>query len=212
MLRLAILTTRGRLGTFTGALIALLAASVLAMAWGMQLESILRTHAPVERYAAAEAAAAFLGLGAYFGKPVSQNGKGHILGHIKDLGRRFDDPTARIYQTTHRQTFHTDSADIVALRRSAMRNANTLPGWVLSTSPVRGGAPSTTSPSPLATVSTVSRNRVFDRYRSSSRPYGLASVGRAPVRRPSATSSAADRTSSMGTVTRRPPRSLRLRR
>jgi putative ABC transport system permease protein len=55
MLRLAILSARGRLGTFTGALIALLAASVLAMAWGMQLESMLRTHPPVERYAAAAA-------------------------------------------------------------------------------------------------------------------------------------------------------------
>jgi putative ABC transport system permease protein len=55
MLRLAITSARGRLGTFTGALIALLAASVIAMAWGMQLESILRTHPPVERYAAAAA-------------------------------------------------------------------------------------------------------------------------------------------------------------
>src|SRR5512142_25928 len=55
MLRLAILSARGRLGTFTGALVALLAASVLSMAWGMQLESILRTHPPVERYAAAAA-------------------------------------------------------------------------------------------------------------------------------------------------------------
>ena len=55
MLRLAILSARGRLGTFTGALVALLAASVLAMAWGMQLESMLRTHPPVERYAGAAA-------------------------------------------------------------------------------------------------------------------------------------------------------------
>jgi Taurine catabolism dioxygenase TauD, TfdA family len=70
---------------------------------------------PVERYSIAQAAAAFLGIGAYFGKPVSQNGKGHILGHVKDLGRSIDDPTARIYQTTHKQTFHTDSVDIVAL-------------------------------------------------------------------------------------------------
>ena len=55
MLRLAIISARGRLGTFTGALVALFAASVLAMAWGMQLESILRTQPPVERYAAAAA-------------------------------------------------------------------------------------------------------------------------------------------------------------
>jgi putative ABC transport system permease protein len=51
MLRLAALSARGRLGTFTGALIALFAAAVLSMAWGMQLESILRTHSPIERYA-----------------------------------------------------------------------------------------------------------------------------------------------------------------
>src|SRR6516165_1580922 len=55
MLRFAILSARGRLGTFAGALLAFFAASALAMAWGMQLESILRTHPPVERYAAAAA-------------------------------------------------------------------------------------------------------------------------------------------------------------
>jgi len=70
---------------------------------------------PIDRYSMEEAAVAFLGVGAYFGEPVSQNGKGHILGHVKDLGRSIDDPTARIYQTTHKQTFHTDSVDIVAL-------------------------------------------------------------------------------------------------
>src|SRR5262245_14573563 len=70
---------------------------------------------PVARYSMEQAAAAFLGVGAYFGKPVSQNGKGHILGHVRDLGRSVDDPAARIYQTTHRQSFHTDSVDIVAL-------------------------------------------------------------------------------------------------
>src|SRR5205809_7204092 len=46
---------RGRLGTFTGALVALMAASVLTTAWGMQLESVLRGHPPVERYAGAAA-------------------------------------------------------------------------------------------------------------------------------------------------------------
>ena len=55
MLRLAILSARGRLGTFTGALVALFTAAVLSMAWGMQLESLLRPHPPVERYAGAAA-------------------------------------------------------------------------------------------------------------------------------------------------------------
>src|SRR3954465_13883045 len=55
MLRLAILSARGRLGTFTGALVALIASSVLVMAGAMQLESALRTQPPVERYAATAA-------------------------------------------------------------------------------------------------------------------------------------------------------------
>src|SRR5436305_12375865 len=55
MLRLAILSSRGRLATFVGALIALTAASVLATAWGMQLESVLRSHPPLDRYAGAAA-------------------------------------------------------------------------------------------------------------------------------------------------------------
>src|SRR3954467_4681362 len=55
MLRLALLSGRGRLATFTGALVALAAASVLTTAWGMQLESVLRGHPPVERYAGAAA-------------------------------------------------------------------------------------------------------------------------------------------------------------
>src|SRR4051812_29016167 len=55
MLRIAIHSARGRLGTFAGALIALIASSVLVMAGGMTLESALRTHPPVERYAAAAA-------------------------------------------------------------------------------------------------------------------------------------------------------------
>jgi putative ABC transport system permease protein len=55
MLRLGILTARGRLAAFIGAFIALMGASVLTMAWGMQLEAVLRGHPPVERYAGAAA-------------------------------------------------------------------------------------------------------------------------------------------------------------
>src|SRR5215217_2241428 len=55
MLRLALLSARGRLGTFTGAVVALIASSALVVAGGMPLESALRSHPPVERYAAAAA-------------------------------------------------------------------------------------------------------------------------------------------------------------
>ena len=71
---------------------------------------------PVERWSIRQSATAYFGIGAHFGNARSQNGKGHILGHVRDLGRdAVNDPTARIYQTAERQTFHTDSCDIVAL-------------------------------------------------------------------------------------------------
>ncbi len=62
-----------------------------------------------------ENAAAFLGVGAHLGAFRPQNAAGHILGHVKDLGRSPDDPTARLYQTHERQTYHTDSCDVVGL-------------------------------------------------------------------------------------------------
>src|SRR4051794_12200084 len=55
MLRLAILSARGRLATFTGALVALTASAVLVMAGAMLLQGALKTHPPVERYSAAAA-------------------------------------------------------------------------------------------------------------------------------------------------------------
>jgi hypothetical protein len=71
---------------------------------------------PVDRYTRHESAAAFLGIGSYIGMPVSQNAKGHILGHVKDLGNKsFDKPTDRGYQTHDKLPFHSDSCDVVGL-------------------------------------------------------------------------------------------------
>ena len=76
---------------------------------------VLLRGLPVQRWSRRESATAFFGLGTYFGHAVSQNAKGHVLGHVQDLGLHADDPNVRIYQTHERQTFHTDSADIVGL-------------------------------------------------------------------------------------------------
>ncbi len=62
-----------------------------------------------------EAALAFWGIGLYLGRPCSQNGKGHLLGHVKNLGLNYDDPLARGYQTSARLPYHTDSSDLVGL-------------------------------------------------------------------------------------------------
>jgi Taurine catabolism dioxygenase TauD, TfdA family len=40
---------------------------------------------------------------------------GHILGHVRDTGADAKNPNTRIYQTAERQTFHTDSSDVVGL-------------------------------------------------------------------------------------------------
>lgn len=70
---------------------------------------------PVARYTQETAAAIFCGIGAHLGSARSQNAAGHILGHVRDQGRDPNDPDTRIYQTNARQTFHTDSADVVGL-------------------------------------------------------------------------------------------------
>jgi hypothetical protein len=70
---------------------------------------------PVEQMTRREAAIAFFGLGAHLGSARSQNASGHVLGHVKDLGLEARDPNVRIYQTRERQTYHTDSCDVVAL-------------------------------------------------------------------------------------------------
>ena len=76
---------------------------------------VLIRGVPVQRYDRTMSAIAYMGIGRYFGDPVSQNAKGHLLGHIKDLGHSRRDPKYRGYQTTEELRYHTDSCDIVGL-------------------------------------------------------------------------------------------------
>lgn len=70
---------------------------------------------PIERWTTREAAVAFLVIGLHLGQLRMQNAEGHLLGHVRDLGRSSNDPNTRIYQTRERQTHHTDSCDVVGL-------------------------------------------------------------------------------------------------
>ncbi len=70
---------------------------------------------PIEQWGRRRCAVAFYGLGAHLGRALSQNAQGHVLGHVRDMGLSSRDPNVRIYQTDERQTFHTDSADLVGL-------------------------------------------------------------------------------------------------
>lgn len=76
---------------------------------------VLARGLPVQRWSMRESATAFFGLGTHLGHARPQNGRGHLLGHVQDLGLASDDPNVRIYQTAERQTFHTDSCDVVGL-------------------------------------------------------------------------------------------------
>src|SRR5882762_32632 len=62
---------------------------------------------PVQRWTKREAAISFLGIGIHLGSLRMQNADGHLLGHVRDLGRSSRDPDTRIYQTRERQTHHT---------------------------------------------------------------------------------------------------------
>ncbi|KAG7116237.1 Taurine hydroxylase-like protein SAT17 like [Verticillium longisporum] len=77
---------------------------------------ILFKNFPAQQWGPHKNAVAYMGLGTYLGYFVSQNGRGHVLGHVKDVG---DDATqidkVRIYRTTARQFFHADDGDLVGL-------------------------------------------------------------------------------------------------
>jgi hypothetical protein len=92
---------------------------------------------PVTEWPIEKTSAIYLAIGTSFGVTVSQNAKGHILGHVKVSGRGVfgpllprvprpltlqdigNDPTQihkiRIYSTAARQFFHTDGSDLVGL-------------------------------------------------------------------------------------------------
>lgn len=72
---------------------------------------------PRDSYTNEECELIYWGIGIHVGKPVSQNDRGHLLGHVIDEGRDKEDPTARNYQTARRMDFHCDllPVDILGL-------------------------------------------------------------------------------------------------
>ena len=88
----------------------------------------LITGLPVENYSGDMRATIFCGIGSHIGRARSQNAAGHLLGHVRDVGADINDPNTRIYQTTSRQSFHTDSCDVVGLLciREAMSGGDSM--------------------------------------------------------------------------------------
>ena len=81
--------------------------------------------------------AAWYGVGLYWGTPVSQNGRGHVVGHVKRVdgaAERGDDD--RVYRTSHAQPWHVDDAGLVGLLcvRPAAGGGGGLSRWASSLS------------------------------------------------------------------------------
>ncbi|MBP2329256.1 hypothetical protein JOF56_009641 [Kibdelosporangium banguiense] len=70
---------------------------------------------PVERYTEEQASIAFWVMGSALGRPVSQNARGQLLGHVRDTGEKLKQPEARGYHTNERLAYHTDHSDAVGL-------------------------------------------------------------------------------------------------
>ncbi|MBX3664894.1 MAG: TauD/TfdA family dioxygenase [Burkholderiales bacterium] len=78
---------------------------------------------PRGRYSDGECELIYWGIASHFGTPVSQNARGHLLGHVRDEGRQLEDPNARAYQTSRRMDFHTDMLPIDVLGLFCLRTA-----------------------------------------------------------------------------------------
>ena len=78
---------------------------------------------PRGRYTTRECELIYWGIGAHLGTPVSQNTRGHLLGHVRDEGRVMEDPNARAYQTRAKMDFHSDQLPVDALGLFCVRTA-----------------------------------------------------------------------------------------
>jgi len=76
---------------------------------------VLLRGLPVARYGKGDSAIAYLGIGSHFGSFRSQNAKGHLLGHVRDMGADISQAKTRYYQTNRGLEYHSDSCDIVGL-------------------------------------------------------------------------------------------------
>ncbi|MES2414945.1 MAG: TauD/TfdA family dioxygenase [Pseudomonadota bacterium] len=69
---------------------------------------------PVLNYSKDDASRIYWGIGQYLGRPVTQNSRAHLLGHVRDEGVAYGHKT-RGYNTSAKLNFHTDNCDVVGL-------------------------------------------------------------------------------------------------
>ena len=74
---------------------------------------LLLREFPVDRWSQEEAELVWFGLGAHFGRAVSQSALGDLLGHVVNVGG--DDMRARAYRNARELRMHTDRCDTVGM-------------------------------------------------------------------------------------------------
>ena len=70
---------------------------------------------PVTKWDRLDLAIAYWIIGLQLGEPVSNNPEGDLIGHVTDLGKDYENPKHRGYQTNAHMLFHCDQCDIVSL-------------------------------------------------------------------------------------------------
>lgn len=73
------------------------------------------TGLPVEHLGDEDSSWIYWGIGMHLGVPWAQNARGHLLGDVKDLGRRMSEGNSRGYQMAGPLPFHSDGSDLVGL-------------------------------------------------------------------------------------------------
>lgn len=70
---------------------------------------------PVRDWDRLDLAISYWAMGLHIGTPLSNNPEGDMIGHVTDLGKDYEDPNHRGYQTSAHMLFHTDQCDVVTL-------------------------------------------------------------------------------------------------
>lgn len=70
---------------------------------------------PIEGRTRYQNVAAFWGVSSHIGRAFSQNGEGHLLGHVTNKGSTMQSPTGRGYRSNEGLGFHADGCDITSL-------------------------------------------------------------------------------------------------
>ncbi|MBT6830522.1 MAG: hypothetical protein HOA58_13480, partial [Rhodospirillaceae bacterium] len=117
---------------------------------------VLIRGVPVAEYSRAQSALAFWGIGLHLGRPISQNGQGHLLGHVKDIGNDYNDPTTRGYTS-----------------RAGSRATRTITTRCARRAPHRQIAPSLSTPGIHAPLIARSPHTLTDKYRHTRRTLPL---------------------------------------